>query len=192
MYCECKCGRTTAIYRGKYRRFISGHNGRGKPKPNPKIKGEKHFRWKRGRIFHKKQGYWFILIPDGCFSKLKRKGKYIREHIYVFEQYNQCCMLKWGAVHHIDHNKEHNMPWNLQGMTKSQHKTLHNLVDTTGRKCLLCNSEQTLIESDGGIHWYKVEDGWYCKTCYDKNRKRDYILERRIHKIKLLMSFIYL
>jgi HNH endonuclease len=50
---------------------------------------------------------------------------YVLEHIFVFEMFHQCCMLKWGVVHHINGIRTDNRPENLAGMTRGAHTTLH-------------------------------------------------------------------
>ena len=73
MYCECNCGQITTFFRGNYKKYISGHNGRGKPKPNPKIKGINNVRWKRGRV--KKLGYWHIWKSISYLSEVVEETK---------------------------------------------------------------------------------------------------------------------
>jgi len=50
---------------------------------------------------------------------------YVYEHVFVMENYYQCCMLKWGVVHHINEIPTDNRPENLQGMMRFQRTTLH-------------------------------------------------------------------
>src|SRR6476469_5828716 len=115
-YCNCGCGKEIVPWNDTRSRryFITGHHN----------KGERHTRWKGGRI--KDHDYWYLYMP----GYLKRsKNKYVLEHVYMFQEFHQCCMLEWGHVHHIVPIKKggSNMPWNLQGMTRKQHGRLHNL-----------------------------------------------------------------
>ena len=102
--------------RRKPARFKHGHNSRFNI-------GENHPSWKGGR---KKHGnYWFLHMPD-YFSSYE--SHYVEEHVYVYQEYNKCCVLPWGIVHHIDPVTEdycNNMPWNLQGMLRSKHQSMH-------------------------------------------------------------------
>lgn len=127
--------------------------------------------YKTGR-YKDSQGYWHVLMP-GYFSS--NNDNYVREHIYVFQEKNKCCMLPWGDVHHIDSNKDNNMPWNIQGMMNKAHHRLHMIGNEFGkkiefdRKCSVCDSTETYIRKDGNPHWYgnKIK-GYLCHNCYFK------------------------
>lgn len=93
-------------------------------------------------------------------------------------------MLPWGNIHHIDFNRENNMPWNLQGMTKAKHMALHCIdrkIDQSGRKCsdTKCKTPyKTRIRDNGDPNWFGNEiDGWLCHRCY--NRQRYYKIKWR-------------
>jgi hypothetical protein len=114
--------------------------------------------WKTGRT--KKNEYWYIRIPTHIHSD---KHGYVAEHVYNFTEFNRCCMLKWGIVHHKDENTENNMPWNLQGMMWGSHTQYHCKIDTSNRRCSQCGG---ISKSD----WFYDEDGnLICRNCYFKN-----------------------
>lgn len=121
--CECGCGEILSRYDKFYmkRSFIKGHSNRLKDFSKYR-KGINHHNYKFGRYKNQK-GYWIL---TGMFEYINAdiRGR-IREHIYFYQEYHKCCMLKWGVVHHIDENKENNMPWNLMGMMRSNHMSLH-------------------------------------------------------------------
>ena len=104
--CGCKCG--GILFRfdkyGREHNYINGHNNRGK-----------------GGFYYDK-GYKYILRPDHHFANSKG---YVREHRIVFEEYHNCIILPWGAVHHKNRIKDDNRIENLEGMSKRQHKVLH-------------------------------------------------------------------
>lgn len=142
---------------GNFSRFVSGHNSKGSQNPN----------WKGGR--RKFGEYWYLWIPDYHHSH----KNHVREHVYFYEQFHKCCMLPWGDVHHIDENKENNMPWNLVGMMKSEHQKIHHIKDMSGRFCKYCNGK-TYLNPYGLENWYGNEiDGFVCRTCYDIERKKN-------------------
>lgn len=173
---ECGCGicHEIVFLRDKWSRIVkykNGHCNRGRKLKNVK-KGPDNHNWKGGRKIV--GGYWYIWMPYYFSSK---KNGYVLEHVYFYQEYHKCCMLKWGVVHHIDENKENNMPWNLQGMTRGQHITLHKTgvisyqKDMDNRFCKYCNGK-TYVTKDGYEQWNGDEiSGFICKNCYDKIRR---------------------
>ncbi|MGN6707875.1 MAG: HNH endonuclease signature motif containing protein [Candidatus Nitrosocosmicus sp.] len=57
------------------------------------------------------------------------KSGYVREHVFIFQEYYKCCVLPWGNIHHIIPIKEGgtNDISNLQGMTNKQHSKYHSI-----------------------------------------------------------------
>lgn len=165
---ECKCGCGGLLFRrDKQRRlkqYINNHANKGNQNPM----------WKGGR--YKSGEYWLLRMPN--LHNSNKRG-YIPEHIYFFQEYHKCCLLKWGVVHHIDEHKENNMPWNLQGMMKKEHSKYHfkknNMIqytkkDMSNRRCNLCNNI-TQIDKKGYFRWYKNRNGKFtCQKCYLLNK----------------------
>lgn len=161
--CECGCGELMSRYNesGQLRRFKSGHNNKGL---------DSHF-YKTGR-FNMSNGYYMIRIPN-YFSNDKF-GR-VFEHVYFFQEFHQCCLLPWGEIHHIiPVSKDYcnNMPWNLMGMMKSQHRKLTSKFKTYKKKdrsntfCLDCGLTKTYIDKKGYEHWYNINKGNLCKNCW--------------------------
>jgi hypothetical protein len=109
---------------------------------------------------------------------LKNNKKfYRRPYIIFFEQYNKCCMLKWGVVHHKDENPLNNNIENLQGMTRSQHMKLHrkgkSLSKEHGyriednRTCFSCGLKTTKISSYNRPIWYTIDRKNKLYSCYN-------------------------
>lgn len=128
--CQCGCKYLIRIISksGIIRRYKKGHKIR-----TINQLGFNNNNWKIGRT--KRGDYWYIRVNN----------EYKREHVYFYEQYNKLCMLDWGEVHHIDHNKENNMPWNLEGMMKGAHMILHKIKDRTNIFCSICGSDKTYM-----------------------------------------------
>lgn len=187
-FCNCGCGTEIDIISSHYlRRYCVGHNGRGENNYfyGKNQKGPECVNWKGGR--RKSRNYWLLWLPE---YPTTRKDGCILEHIYFFQEYHKCCMLPWGVVHHIDpvrKNYCNNMPWNLQGMTRSQHDNYHSSQkkkDWTGTKCIECGSTETWINKKGVPIWRAYKDGYSCNKCscirYDNNpinheRKKQYM-----------------
>lgn len=114
---KCKCGYCDEI------RFLRDKNNCLRYyMPYHHHKKENHWNWKNGRITDK-DGYILLLMPE--YFSSDEYGR-VREHIYNFQQYHKYCMLSWGEIHHIIPVKEggSNLPYNLQGITRSQHRRL--------------------------------------------------------------------
>ena len=62
------------------------------------------------------------------------KNGFVLERILVYEQYHRCCVLSWGAIHHINQIRTDNRLENLQGMTKAEHSRLHRIIDMSGKR----------------------------------------------------------
>ena len=119
--------------------------------------------WKGGR--YKSRGYWYLYRP---YTVNRNKQGYIREHIYIYQEFHKCCMLKWGNVHHINEQRDDNRIENLQGMTRKQHRRLHSIgnkfrkTDMSKRICLNCGSKTTYTDKKGQQYWFKVKGGFTC------------------------------
>jgi len=156
--CECGCGNPTKIHRGKPRRFLDHHYAKT-------MIGKRAIGWKGGRR-KDKEGYYFLFIPDYYRSDI---NGYVREHIYFYEQYYNCCILPWGVVHHIiPVSKDYcnNMIYNLMGMTIKQHISLHkkgvkkDRSEILNRICPICNNHSQ--------QWRIYNDTKICEKCYQK------------------------
>ena len=114
--------------------------------------------------------YRFIFMPD--YPRAIKSG-YVAEHIYVFQEYNKCSLLPWGEVHHIDPVREgycNNMPWNLQGVTKWNHRTLDRTKKSDNWRCSKCGLS-TYIKPNGRPMWYYGKNNeLLCNKCYTQSR----------------------
>jgi hypothetical protein len=98
------------------------------------------------------------------------KNGFALEHILVYEQFHMCCVLSWGAIHHINQIKTDNRIENLLGMTKAEHTRLHMTIDMSDRKCTNCGSIETYKRrTDGRPNWYgsPTTGALLCMKCYN-------------------------
>ena len=157
--CKCGCGETTTLFRGKYRQFISGHNG----------KGEGNGRWKGGE-FKDKDGYILVKCPDHPFANFHG---YVKKHRLIYEQYYNCCLLPWIEIHHINGIKDDNRIENLLPLSKRDHAIITLTKDMSDRLCSQCNGK-TYFDPRGWECWFDDENnGWLCRKCH---RKKTYKL----------------
>jgi HNH endonuclease len=103
--------------KGRNRTYIQGHSTRLWDQ-----KGEKSPSWKGGIYINS----WGYLLRMRKGHPRGDKNGYVFEHILNFEDAHRCCVLVWGNIHHIDHNKLNNSSENLEGMTSSDHTLYHN------------------------------------------------------------------
>jgi len=93
-----------------------------KGKKKPYESGDKHGMWKGG-IKNHSNGYRYIWKPEHPFCT---KNGYVMEHRLVMEKHLGRYLTEDEYVHHINVNKKDNRIENLQLMTNSEHRTLHN------------------------------------------------------------------
>jgi hypothetical protein len=171
-YCNCGCGRQVGYHRNKQNKLINNHQTKGTESPG----------WKGGR-YRNASKYWRIHLPN--YQKADKQG-YVYEHIYIYEQYHKCCVLKWTEIHHIDGNPQNNDISNLQSLFMKDHNSIHKKgnrfrrgkhIDTSDRICFVCKSKTTAINKPKGINktpypswnhlpWDKIN--WYCDKCYQR------------------------
>lgn len=142
--CECGCGlpapiakdtdRRCGAIRGQPRRFIQGHQMRGKKRffsdlsksrmssgqlrrfENP----AQHPRWKGGEVFQK--GYYWLMRPE--HPRANRHG-YIKRCFAVVEDFFGWIPPSMWEPHHINGNKTDDRLINLAFMTHADHSRLH-------------------------------------------------------------------
>jgi hypothetical protein len=161
--CECGCGeRIKEIgIDGRKRRFKIHHNVKRENNPN----------WTGGRIIHS-SGYIHVLKHEHPYADV---NGYVKEHRLVVEKHLGRYLEEYEEVHHINGNKTDNRIENLELMTDSEHTTLHNMIDMSDRKCLICNSDQTYRNQLGNLCWFRhpiTKEEWLCNICYQRTLRR--------------------
>ena len=76
--------------------------------------------WKDG-IVHS-GGYIHIYKPDHYFCNSRG---YVKEHRLKYEEYHNCCLLKWAIIHHRNGDRMDQKNENLEVMTQNKHMSLH-------------------------------------------------------------------
>lgn len=176
--CHCGCNQDLRQDNGNYRKrkFIKGHNSRlrtGENNPNFGKRGPETSQWKRGSSICNE-----YRMLSGCQGHIKadRMGR-VYEHIFIYEKYHKCCLLKWGEVHHKNRNKLDNRISNLKGMMSYQHTQIHHpKIDMTNRFCLQCGTTVTRIDKRGYECWHRYKDGFRCVKCYKKSKSKSFII----------------
>lgn len=111
--CQCGCNENISIKCAanwnRLKQFKRGHNT---------LKGSNNIFWKSGIKIQ--SGYRLILTN---YSLTRRK--YIFEHRLIWEEHHNAILLPWGIIHHKDGNRQNNIWYNLQGMTRRIHILLH-------------------------------------------------------------------
>lgn len=159
---ECADGCGEVIFRYGRNRTIK------KYKKGHYSKLENSHRWKGGIRYT--DNYREIYMPD-YFSA--QKNGYVREHIYVYQEYHKVCILPWIEVHHIDPVREGwclNLPWNLITVTKPEHRKLDRTKKSDDWRCSKCG-KNTYKKPNGRPMWYyNSQHELICKRCYDKSK----------------------
>jgi NUMOD3 motif len=179
--CGCGCHGLMTRYtkKGNIRKFLPYHNFRrpihlGRkltPEHRKKIsdseKGDKHHNYKGGRTKHT-QGYMRRLVYSN------RRDNRVLEHRLLYEQYHNCCLLKWADVHHKNRIKTDNSMENLEGLMKRDHKSKHK-KDMSDRRCSICGKISKYYYRGSQV-WYKNpsdKSKFICPACYKNiTRKR--------------------
>lgn len=177
--CLCGCKQQTRSYRGKYNKFIAGHNLKLMIKT-----GSNHPKWNGGKCINS-QGYIMIYSPN---HPNKDHHNCVRQHRLIYENYlsiifdEDIYITKGYEIHHINKQVDDNRLINLELLTHKEHKFKHRW-DKSNRLCVMCNSKTTISKS-GHEYWYKYEDGFICNNCFNNTPKRlEYMkIYRSLHK----------
>lgn len=174
LYKRCECKRCDYLIpvvnkRGRFCKYKYKHFPKGENNPN----------WKGGKS--KRDGY-NVLNGINYHPNLTKDGV-ILEHIKVFTDYYQCCLLPWANIHHRNRKRDDNRIENLEGMTRWAHTKLHNPKQVfPDRTCKLCGTSDTKLNKSGTPMWYTnplTKEKHVCAKCYYKCRYqkfRDIIL----------------
>jgi hypothetical protein len=179
--CSCGCGQTRLDrdYRGRKRKYVYGHQNRGKKIDS--IRGKNNWNWKGGRRKH--EGYWQVYRPE---HPQAGSSGYVYEHRIVYEEYHKCCLLKGSRIHHKDGDGLNNEISNLILTSAQEHPKYHR--EDLGQKSERCNSvwiirrglkngRQRFICNDCRLTWTinnerSVDFGQVCYNCGSKYIER--------------------
>lgn len=163
---------------GRRRTFLKGHNNTlrvGTANPNYGKRGIETSTYKTGRTKSGDGKYWILSGKQG-YHGADKYGR-IYEHVFVFQEYHQCCMLKWGEIHHKNKNGLDNRIINLEGVLASKHKKLfHPKKDTTNTLCIQCGGK-TSVDKRGYERWHRYQDGHRCDTCYKRDMRKQKLID---------------
>ena len=165
---------------------VCNFKGKNNPFYGSSRKGENAPGWKGGKGLTGDK-YIKIYYPD---HHGKRKGSIVLQHRLIYEQYYNCCLLKWTKIHHINGNKTDNRIENLLPVFNSQHSIIENSTRPLFIKCLMCNSDKTHIQkSNGRDRWFPYENlGYLCDICNRMKKYCEYI-PKKCYFCKTTKSF---
>ena len=117
--------------------------------------------------------YYFIYKP---YFKYSNSEGYVSEHRYIYHlylsiKYNRIIYLPRSYhIHHIDEDTFNNKISNLQILTRSKHKSIHNpIIDRTHTFCNICKSKTSrkiLVKGKYYTSWVNDINGHLCFDCY--------------------------
>jgi hypothetical protein len=93
-------------------------------KSTKKHLGERHHRWKGGKITDPDCYIMVRLQPADFFYPMAYRGGYVLEHRLVMAQHLGRCLHPWEIVHHKNHIRDDNRIENLQLVTDDRHKQI--------------------------------------------------------------------
>jgi len=102
--------------------------------------GENHPQWKGGRISN---GRGYILVRKPNHPKAIYKGKYIFEHLLIWESVHQKPLPEGYVIHHLNGNKSDNRPENLVALPTRKH---HHILAAKGKRIRELEAKVKLLE----------------------------------------------
>ena len=163
-FCECGCREIVSPdSRNRPRRFINGHNARGKCSGH----------WRGGRII---TNYGYVRVLRHGHPRADSKG-YVFEHILVLEKALKRPILLHESTHHIDQDRANNATGNLMLFaSKDMHEAYHSRLrafEASGhydwRQCPFCHgySDPKTMEQYGKNYCHAV-----CRNKNGEDRRR--------------------
>ena len=116
--CDCKTQISIRNKQGYLQKYKHGHNWRNKKRESRT--GENAAHWKGGLSYD--HGYTMEYSPN---HPRKVNKRYIRQHRFIYEEYYNCCLLRYVDIHHIDGNKQNNDIINLRPIYAKDHIKIH-------------------------------------------------------------------
>ena len=115
------------------------------------------------------------------YHRIYEGGRLRMDHVVEWERHNGP-VPAGHQIHHVDDDKQHNDPGNLESVNATTHKRIHSGCELRSgiwwKPCKLCGAFKP-IDRD---HWYLSKEGWplygRCRPCHvarvvsDKRKRR--------------------
>lgn len=145
------------MYRGKYNKYINGHNGYLAKLAQFKGHGTR-------------DGYEWLHMP--WHPNSNSRGE-IYLHVLKMTQKLGRPLNKGEVVHHKDFNSLNNDIENLLLLpNQSKHMKIHRVVDTSGRVCFNCNKDGYEKNGLPKCRYKNDNENWICEACYRKIKRK--------------------
>lgn len=146
-----------------------------------KIKSNKYHKQSTMKLDKNNKGYYRI--------RLSHNGKVVKRytHILVYETFYDDKLKSNECIHHKDENKENNYYENLEKLTKSKHKSIHNKGEIVSKY-----TRKKLSENRIGKKLSKETKNKISEKLKGENHPRHKLTEQQVVQIKLLLKEVIL
>ncbi len=160
--CACGCGRQTNKHQSTIRRFVRGHN----------LRGKNHHAWSGGRYI---SGAGYVRVQIEQHPRRSSAG-YIFEHILVVEKALGRYLPKGAVIHHANGRRAQN---NNKNIVLCESRGYHLLIEARTRafrasghanyrRCPHCKK----WDDPANMYLYKTRRGAYHQDCRRRYQQR--------------------
>lgn len=120
-------------------------------------------------------------IGPNAYLAIRKNGKVFYEHRVIIEQIIGRKLKNSEHIHHLDHNKHNNDPYNLKVIDSSSHKKLHPRKKFISEFCQVKGcGKKTISKNFCPMHYSRVKYSGEIGPPGPKERKKPYNLQCKI------------